>query len=212
MISLCLPGVSGKTGTLGSLRRCSWRGPERSSGSCSLLSRSHNAPATSSAPERKVDRRQNRGARAAKPANSREEELSRSAGTGARFYSPIYIAALGPRYRRVSYASGVFFTLAMHLRLLTNFLFRHFDLPLRPPLHRLPPQMPHLLDDPLFGRVRLLEISLRVLYGADDRRESISKIRVLLEKCQKLLRSEERRRHLLSLHRFVESTAYCASL
>ena len=77
--------------------------------------------------------------------------------------------------------------MAMHLSLLTNFLFRHFDLPLRPPLHRLPPQMPHLLEDPLFGRVRLLEISLRVLYGADYRRESISKIRVLLEKCQKLL-------------------------
>src|SRR5271156_1650429 len=60
--------------------------------------------------------------------------------------------------------------------------------------------------------VRLLEISLRVLYDADYRRESISKIRVLLEKCQKLLVAEFRRRHLLSLHRFVESTAYCASL
>jgi hypothetical protein len=72
--------------------------------------------------------------------------------------------------------------------------------------------MPHLLEDPLFGRVRLLEISLRVLYGADYRRESISKIRVLLEKCQKLLVAEFRRRHLLSLHRFVDSTAYSASL
>src|SRR5271168_1651861 len=59
-----------------------------------------------------------------------------------------------------------FFTLAMHLRLLTNFPFRHFDLPLRPPLHRLSSQKPHLLDDPLFGRVGLLEISLRVLYRA----------------------------------------------
>ena len=100
----------------------------------------------------------------------------------------------------------------MHLRLLTNFSFRHFDLPLRPPLHRLPPQKPHLLDDPLFGRVRLLEISLRVLYRADYRCESISKIRVLLEKCLKLLVAEFRRRHLLSLHRFVESTEYSASL
>jgi hypothetical protein len=54
----------------------------------------------------------------------------------------------------------------MHLRLLTNLSFRNFDLPLRPSLHRLPPQKPHLLDDPLFGRVRLLEISLRILYGA----------------------------------------------
>src|SRR5271169_2023459 len=34
------------------------------------------------------------------------------------------------------------------------------------PLHRLSSQKPHLLDDPLFGRVGLLEISLRVLYRA----------------------------------------------
>src|SRR5580704_15004881 len=132
--------------------------------------------------------------------------------TGARFYSPTDIAALGPRSGRVSHASGVFFTLAMHMRLLTNFSLRHFHLPLRPPLQRLPPQKPHLLDDPLFGRVSLLEISLRVLYGADYRCESISKIRVLLEKCQKRLVAEFRRRHLLSLHRFVESIAYPASL
>src|SRR5271167_859873 len=101
-----------------------------------------------------------------------------------------------------------FFTLAMHLRLLTNFSFRDLDLPLGPPLHRLSPQKPHLFDDPLFGRVRLLEISLRVLYGADDRCESISKIRVLLEKRQKFLVAEFHRRHLLSLRRLVESTAY----
>src|SRR5580704_2237317 len=118
--------------------------------------------------------------------------------TGARFYSPTDIAALGPRYRRVSYASGVFFTLTMHLRLLTNFSFRPFDLPLRPPLQRLSPQKSHLLDDPLFGRVRLLEISLRVLYRADYRCESISKIGVLLEKRQKLLVAELRRRHRLT--------------
>src|ERR1700675_5125067 len=100
-----------------------------------------------------------------------------------------------------------FFTLAMHLRLLTNFSFRPFALPLRPPLHRLPPQMPHLLEDPLFGRVRLLEISLRVLYGVDYRRESISKIRVLLEKRQKLLVAEFRRPHLLTPHRCVKPHA-----
>ena len=69
----------------------------------------------------------------------------------------------------------------MHLRLLTNFSFRHFVLPFRPPPHRLSSQKPHLLDDPLFGRVGLREISLRVLYGADYRCESNSKIRVLLE-------------------------------
>jgi hypothetical protein len=72
------------------------------------------------------------------------------------------------------------------MRLLTNFSFRHFDLPLRPPLQRLPPQKPNLFEDPLFGRVGLLEISLRVLYRAHYRCESISKIRVLLEKRQKL--------------------------
>src|SRR5271155_5587203 len=105
-----------------------------------------------------------------------------------------------------------FFTLPMHLRLLTNFSFRNFDLPLRPPLHRHPPQKPHLLDDPLFGRVGLLEISLRVLYGADYRCESISKIRVLLRQCQKLRVAEFRRRHLLSLRRLVESTTYRTSL
>src|ERR1700722_8885178 len=81
-------------------------------------------------------------------AQARLNRSAKGAGTG---HSPRYPKSgttqsdrlLGQRYRRVSYASGVFFTLAMHLRLLTNFLFRHFDLPLRPPLHRLPPQMPH---------------------------------------------------------------------
>ena len=60
-----------------------------------------------------------------------------------------------------------FFILAMRMRLLTNFPFRHFHLLLRPSLHRLTPQKPHLLYDPLFGRIGLLEISLRILYRAD---------------------------------------------
>jgi hypothetical protein len=98
------------------------------------------------------------------------------------------------------------------MRLLTNFSLRHFDLPLRPPLQRLTPQKPHLLEDPLLGRVGLLEISLRILYRAHYRCESISKIRVLFEKHQKLLVAELRRRHPLSLHRFVESASYYASL
>ena len=51
----------------------------------------------------------------------------------------------------------------------------HFDLLLGPFLHRLPPQQPHLLDDPLFDRIGLLEISLRVLYRTDYRCESLSK-------------------------------------
>src|ERR1700686_4912086 len=89
-----------------------------------------------------------------------------------------------------------FFYLGGASEVVDEFLVPSLRQPLRPPLHRLPPQMPHLLEDPLFGRVRLLEISLRVLYGADYRRESISKIRVLLEKCPKLLVAEFRRRHL----------------
>ena len=92
-----------------------------------------------------------------------------------------------------------FFTSAMHLRLLTNFLFRHFDLPLRPPLPRLPPQMPHLLDDRPSAVSALLRFPSE-FSTADYRRESISKIRVLLEECQKLLVAEFRRRHLLSLY------------
>jgi hypothetical protein len=64
----------------------------------------------------------------------------------------------------------------MHVRLLTNFSFRHFHLLLRPSLQRLTPQKPHLLDDPLFRRIGLLEISLRILYRADYRHDSRPKI------------------------------------
>jgi len=108
---------------------------------------------------------------------------------------------LGPRHRRISYASGVFFTLAMHMRLLANFPFRHFDLLLGPPLHRLPTQQSHLLDDPLFGRVRLLEISLRVLYCADDRCDSISKIGMRAYKRKQSLVTHCPCRHLLKSRR-----------
>src|SRR5271156_3459680 len=59
-----------------------------------------------------------------------------------------------------------FFTLAMHMRLLANFPFRHFHLLLRPPLRRLTPRKPHLLDDAFFGRIGVPEISLRILYRA----------------------------------------------
>ena len=70
----------------------------------------------------------------------------------------------------------------MHARLLTNGSFRQFDLLVGPSLQRLPPQKLHLLDDPLFSRIRLLEISLRVLYRADYRRNAISKIRMCVKK------------------------------
>jgi hypothetical protein len=91
-----------------------------------------------------------------------------------------------------------FFTLAMHMRLLTNFSFRRFDLLLRPPLQGLPPKKPHFLDQPLFDRVRLLEISLRVLYRADYRRESLSKIGMGAQKRQKSFVTNFRCRHLLN--------------
>ena len=70
----------------------------------------------------------------------------------------------------------------MHVRLSANISFRQFDLLVGPPLQRLPPQKLHLLDDPLFSRVRLLEIPLRVLYSADYRRNAISKIRMCVKK------------------------------
>src|SRR5271169_4673266 len=99
---------------------------------------------------------------------------------GERASSRSDIAALKPRFRQISYASGVFFTLAMHRRLLTYFSLRRFDLVLGPALHRLPPQKPHLLDNPLFDRVGLLEISLRIRYRHRYRYryESIAKTRV----------------------------------
>src|ERR1700728_165589 len=67
---------------------------------------------------------------------------------GERASSHSDIAALKPRFRQISYASGVFFTLAMHRRLLTNFFLGRFHLGLGPSLHRLSPQQPHFLDNP----------------------------------------------------------------
>ena len=90
----------------------------------------------------------------------------------------------------------------MHLRLSTNFSFRRFDLVLGPSLHRLAPQQPHLLDDPLFDRVGLLEVSLAVLYRPNYRRESIAKTRVRLETGQNRLVAKFRGRHLLKSHPF----------
>src|SRR5271163_4352839 len=92
-----------------------------------------------------------------------------------------------------------FFTLAMRRRLLTNFSLRRFDLVLGPALHRLPPQKPHFLDNPLFDRVGLLEISLRIRYRHRYRYESIAKTRVRLKNCRKRRVAVFRRRHLPSL-------------
>ena len=90
----------------------------------------------------------------------------------------------------------------MHRRLLTNFSLSRFDLALGPSLNRLPPQKPHFLDNPLFDRVSLLEISLTVRYRHGYRYESTAKTGVRLKKCQKRPVAEFRRRHLPSLHRF----------
>src|SRR5580693_1650497 len=117
---------------------------------------------------------------------------------GERASSRSDIAALKLRFRQISYASGVFFTLAMHRRLLTNVSLRRFNLGLGPYLHRRPPQQPHFLNNPLFDRVGLLEISLRIRYRQGYRHEPLAKTRVRLKNCQKRRVTEFRRRHWLS--------------
>src|SRR5450755_1140733 len=104
---------------------------------------------------------------------------------GERASSRSDIAALKPRFRQISYASGVFFTLAMHRRLLTNFFLGRFHLGLSPSLHRLSPQQPHFLDNPLFDRVGLLEIFPRIRYRHGYWCESLAKTRVRLKNCRK---------------------------
>ena len=69
----------------------------------------------------------------------------------------------------------------MHMRLLANFPFRRLDLLVGPRLHRLPPKKPRLLEKPLLGRVGLLEISVRILYRPDYRRESIAQMRMRMK-------------------------------
>jgi len=100
----------------------------------------------------------------------------------------------------------------MTMRLFTNFLFRHFDLLVGPPLQRRPSKKPHLLDEPLFGRVRLLEISLGILYRTDYRCESIPKIRMRAQKRQESLVTHFRCAHLLNFRRLTESQKYTASI
>src|SRR6516225_966259 len=94
----------------------------------------------------------------------------------------------------------------------TNFLLRRFDLVLGPALQRRPPQQPHFLNNPLFHRVGLLEISLVVRYSKGYRYDSLAKTRVRLKKCQKRLVAEFRRRHFAKSPSIRESPAYAASL
>jgi hypothetical protein len=82
------------------------------------------------------------------------------------------------------------------MRLLTNFSFRHFDPLLGPPLASRPNS--HISSTiPLFDRIGLLVISLRVLYRTDYRCESLSKTGVRrIAKTASLLSS--RLRHSLN--------------
>ena len=96
-----------------------------------------------------------------------------------------------------------FFTLAMHPRLLTNFAFRHVNLVLRPALQRNPPQQPHLIDNPLFNGIGLLEIAIAIRYSTCDRCDPVAKLRMRRKNCQQRLVAEFRRRHALKSHPFV---------
>src|SRR5215475_10515607 len=109
-----------------------------------------------------ADRRQNRRSPAAAAVNTPAGPLWRCSETDECASSQTDIAALKLRFHRISYASGVFFTLALHPRPLTNVALPRFHLVRAPTLQRRPPQRPRFLDNPLFGRVRLLEIALRI--------------------------------------------------
>jgi hypothetical protein len=68
--------------------------------------------------------------------------------------------------------------LAVHPGQAADFPFRHLDPIVRPTLQRLAAQKPHLLDQPLFGRVRLPEIAVEVPHRAHDRRHPVAKTRM----------------------------------
>jgi hypothetical protein len=76
-----------------------------------------------------------------------------------------------------------------------NFPLRRRDPLVRPILQRLAAQKPHLLDEPLFGRVRLPEVSVQVPHRAHHRRQSVAKTRMGLKKRQKRFVAEFHRRH-----------------
>src|SRR5271165_4043617 len=88
------------------------------------------------------------------------------------------IAAPEPLFRRISYASGVFFALAMHLRALANLPLRRLDPPLGPTAQRLPSQKTRLLDHPLFRRVGFLQCPLVAFDRQHNRRYPLAKLRM----------------------------------
>jgi len=72
----------------------------------------------------------------------------------------------------------------MRERLQANLLFGGFHALFRPGLHRFPAEMPHLLDQSLFGRIRGVEIAGRILYYLGNRRDSVAKYGMRVDKSQ----------------------------
>jgi len=95
----------------------------------------------------------------------------------------------------------------MHPGLAANVPLRGLDPLVRPTLQRLLAQKPHLLDETLFSRVRLREVSVQVPHRACDRRHSVTKTRMGLEKGQKRFVAEFHSRHA-SIPSIAESTGY----
>ena len=100
-----------------------------------------------------------------------------------------------------------FFTLAVHPGLTANVPLGCLDPLVGPSLQRLAAQKPHLLDQPLFGRVRLTEVAAEVPHRANYRRHSVAKTRIRPEKGQKRFVAEFRRRHE-SIPSIAEAPAY----
>src|SRR5271165_5561864 len=88
------------------------------------------------------------------------------------------IAAPEPLFRRISYASRVFFALAMHLRALANLPLRRRHPPLGPTLQRLPSQKTRLLDHPLFRGVGFLQFAFAAFDRQHNRRHPLAKLRM----------------------------------
>src|SRR5208282_4590745 len=110
-----------------------------------------------------------RGGRAAAVANIRAGSPSPRARKDAPVASRTDIAAPGLLFRRISYASGLFFTLAMHLRSLANLTLRRLDPTLGPTAQRLPSHQTHLIHDALFRSVGFLQFAPAALNRQHDR-------------------------------------------
>ncbi len=85
--------------------------------------------------------------------------------------------------------------MAMQAGLAANVPLRRLDPLVRPALQRLAAQKPHLFDKPLFGRVRLSEVSVQVPHRPNDRGQSVAKTWMSFKKRQKRFVAEFHRRH-----------------